>query len=98
AAGSKLGHNSVLTDDEIAALQQHFALKIRAQQRVYAEAKAAADLERNEVNALFTQARGELGYSRKEFEEILALQDMTEAEFQAHEAKRNKRMVSAGLP
>lgn len=97
---ASVGHNSgaPLTDEEVAALQVHFSLKIRAQQRKAGVAKSAYDLERNEVNALFTSARAELGLTRKEFEEVLALQDMTETEFLAHEGKRRSRLLAQGLP
>lgn len=95
-----VGHNSgePLTDDEAAALQTFFTLKIRAQQRRAAEAKASYDAERNEVNALFSQARGEVRLTRKELEEVMAAQDMTEAEFHHAEAKRLQRLRYGGLP
>lgn len=92
------GHNSGLTDEEVAALQHHFSIKIREQQRKAAIAKATYDSERDGVNKLFSSARGELGINRKEFEEVLALQDMTEAEFLNHERKRHGRMLAQGLP
>jgi len=95
-----VGHNSgePLTDDEVAALSQYYSLKIRAQQRKAAEAKTAYDLEREEVNGLFAKVKGDLHYTRKEYEEVLALQDMTEAEFRHHEAKRTGRLIAGGLP
>lgn len=96
-----IGHNSSaepLTDDEIAALQHYYAHKIRVQQRKADEAKAAYDLERTEVNSLFALVKGELKYSRKEFEEVLAAQDKTEAEFRWDEAKRARRFSLHGLP
>lgn len=94
------GHNSgePLSDEETAALSQYFALKIRAQERVAAEAKATYDGERTEVNSLYALVKGELRYSRKEFEEVLRLQDMTEAEFLHHEGKRHSRLAAGGLP
>jgi hypothetical protein len=95
------GHNSAvapLTDDEQADLQAYFSLKIRAQQRKAAEAKAKYDAEREEVNGLFARVKGELKIIRKEFEEVLAAQDMSEAEFLASEAKRHRRFSLGGLP
>jgi len=95
------GHNSAtepLTDDELAALQHHYAHRIRVQQRKADEAKAAYDLERTEVNGIFALVRGDLKYSRKEFEEVLAAQDKTEAEFRHDEAKRARRFTLHGLP
>jgi len=94
------GHNSgePLTDDEIAALQHYYADKIRRQDRKAAEAKAAYDLERTEVNSLFALVKGDLKYSRKEFEEVLAAQDKSEAEFRHDEAKRARRFSLHGLP
>lgn len=95
-----IGHNSAepLTDDEIAALQHYYADKIRRQDRKAAEAKAAYDLERTEVNSLFALVKGDLKYSRKEFEEVLAAQDKSEAEFRHDEAKRARRFSLHGLP
>jgi len=94
------GHNSgePLTDDELAALQHYYADKIRQQQRKADLAKAAYDLERTEVNGLFALVKGDLKYSRKEFEEVLAAQAKTEAEFRHDEAKRARRFTLHGLP
>lgn len=91
------GHNSALTDDERAALTQYYALKIRGQQKRAAEAKASYDIERNAVNALFSTVRGDIEYTRAEFTEILACQDMTEAQFIRHEQKRTGRLIAGGL-
>lgn len=93
------GHNSdVLTEDEAAALQLWFSNRIRAARKEAEVAKAAFDLKRDAVNGLFSQARGELQMTRKDFEEVLALQDLTEAEFLHHETKRSARMRFQGLP
>lgn len=92
------GDNHILTDDDIAALQHYYANRIRSQQAKADEAKAKYDAERTEVNSLFSLVKGELQISRKEFEEVLALQDMTEAEFLNHEGKRHKRLERQGLP
>ncbi|MDR7232802.1 ribosome modulation factor [Caulobacter sp. BE264] len=90
--------NHVLTDDEIADLQHYYSIKIRGAQAIHAEKKAVADAARTDVNNLFALVKGDLQISRKDFEEILALQDMNEAEFIEHEKKRTKRMVAQGLP
>ena len=93
------GHNSdAMTEDDFAALHLWFSNKIRAAKKESDVAKAAYDLKREAVNGLFSQARGELKITRKEFEELLALQDMPEAEFLAQEAKRSARMRYQGLP
>lgn len=94
-----VGHNNApLDDDEIAALQLWFSTKIREARKEADAAKAVLDSKREVVNGFFSQARGELRLTRKEFEEVLALQDMTEAEFLNHEAKRSARMRLQGLP
>lgn len=96
-----IGDNSSgepLTDDEFAALTQYYSLKARAQLRVAAQAKSLYDLEREEVNGWFAKAKGDLGYNRKEFTELLAAQDKTESEFIRSEARRNRLFSSGGLP
>jgi len=90
--------NHVLTDDEIADLQHYYSIKIRGAQAAHAEAKAVADAKRQDVNNFFALVKGDLQISRKDFEEVLALQDMNEAEFIEHEKKRTKRMAAQGLP
>lgn len=90
--------NHVLTDDEIADLQHYYSIKIRGAQAVHVEKKAVADAARQDVNNIFALVKGDLQISRKDFEEILALQDMNEAEFIEHEKKRTKRMAAQGLP
>jgi len=96
---ASIGHNNApLDDDEIAALQLWFSTKIREARKEADAAKAVLDSKREVVNGFFSQARGELRLTRKEFEEVLALQDMTESEFLNHEAKRSARMRLQGLP
>jgi hypothetical protein len=94
------GHNGPepLNNDERADLIAYFGDKIRRQQRVAAEAKAAYDIERTEVNSLFALVKGDLQISRKEFESVLAAGDMTEAEFRHAETKRTTLFQLAGLP
>lgn len=91
-------HNGPPTDEEMAALNAYFSTSIRRQQRKADEAKAAYDAERTEVNSLFALVKGELKYSRKEFQEVLAAQDMSEAEFLHAETKRHARFLINGLP
>ena len=100
AGQSGRGHNSnvILDEEDAAALQLHYTLRIRAQIKKAEAAKAIYDAERNEVNGVFSLIKGDLKIPRKEFEELLALQDMGEREFIAHEAKRHQRMVNQGLP
>lgn len=100
AAPNGVGHNSKteITDTETADLMAHFSLKIRAQRHIVEQRKADLEIERDALNALFSSARGELRINRKDFENVLALQDMSEAEFREHEAKRLGWMKSAGLP
>jgi hypothetical protein len=95
-----LGHNSgePLTDDDKADLIALYGDRARRQIRVADEAKAAYDLERTEVNSIFALVKGDLQISRKEFESILAAQDMTEAEFRHAEGKRAGLFKLAGLP
>lgn len=95
-----IGDNSgaSLGDEDAAVLHAYFAAKIRAQQKVVALKKAEFDAEKDKVNALFTQVRGELRINRKDFEEDLRLQEMSEDEFIAHEAARHNRLSIAGLP
>lgn len=91
-------HNQQLTDDERSALLHYYAVKIRTADKVAVLKKADYDTARSVVNGLFSNARGDLGITRKEFEEVLAAQAMTEAEFRHAEAKRSQRFSLAGLP
>lgn len=95
-----VGHNSGddISEDERADLVAYFGSKIRAQRRKAEAKKAEYDTERDEVNALFSTARGELRWTRKRFEAVLAAQDMTEAEFLASEQERLADLRLGGLP
>lgn len=94
-----IGHNAdPLSDEEVAALEAYYAHKIRAQRRKADEAKALYDTEREEVNGLFAKVKGDLKTSRKEFEDLLAKQDMSEVEFQHYWAKLSARYARNGLP
>lgn len=93
------GHNSGdLTDDEKSALQHFHTVKILAAEKVAAVKKAEYDAARNDVTKGLAALKGDLGYSRKEFEENLLLLRMTEAEFRNHENKRTKRLSLSNLP
>jgi hypothetical protein len=93
------GHNSgePLTDDEVAALEAYYGLKIREQRRKAAAAKALYDTEREGVTSLFTKAKGDLKTDRKEFEDLLAKQDMTPVEFANWWKKTSARYARNGL-
>lgn len=91
------GHNAALTDDERADLVALFGAKIRAQRKKADLAKASYDVERDGVNAIFSTVRGELRYTRKEFEGLLAAQDMGDAERHAAEARRLELFRLGGL-
>ncbi len=94
-----VGHNSEpLDDDEVAALEAYYAQKIRAAQRKADEAKAAYDCEREEVNGLFAQVKADLKTSRKEFQDLIEKQSMSEAEFAAYWRKLTSRYQRGGLP
>jgi len=92
------GHNGALTDDERSDLIAYYGDKIRRQNRVAAEAKAAYDSERDELKSLFAKVKGDLLITRKDFEAVLLAGDMTEAEFRHAEAKRANLFKLAGLP
>jgi len=96
---AEIGDNSEpLTDDERADLIAFYGQKIRTQERKAAEAKAAYDLERTEVKNLFALVKGDLQISRKDFEDLLGKQDMTEAEFRNFTTKRDALYRLSGLP
>jgi hypothetical protein len=92
------GHNRVLTDEEIADLQFYYEQKIRADEKRAAVAKAAYDEVRQDVNAWFAKVKGDLRYSRKEFEAYLADRDLSTAEFLAKEAKRTALYMRGSMP
>lgn len=92
------GHNVILDDEEIAALEAHFAQKIRAANREVEEAAAVVKTKREAVNSLFALVKANLKTSRKDFEDLLAKQAMTPAEFMAYWAKLSARYQRNGLP
>jgi len=92
------GHNVALTDDELQALETYYAMKIREARREHEAAAAAAKVKREAVNSLFANVKGDLKTSRNDFEDLLAKQDMTPAEFANHWAKLSARYARNGLP
>ena len=94
----KPGENSAITEEELAALQHWFSRKIREGIKEHEAAKAIAKAKAEVVNGLFSSARGELHITRKDFEEMLAAEDMDEAEFLKAEAARAVRFKRQGLP
>ncbi|MBI5940124.1 MAG: hypothetical protein HY859_06835 [Caulobacterales bacterium] len=92
------GHNGPpLTDDEIAALQHYYASDIRRKQKAVGEAEAVLKTKRTAVNSSFALVKAHLVYSRKEFEEVLAAEEMGEREFLVKEAARARRLQLHGL-
>lgn len=96
-----IGHNSSsepLTDDEKADLVAFHGLKIRKEQLLVDAANAELKARKADLKLLFKSCEGDLGFNRGEFEDILAKQDMTPAEFRFEENKRLDRLRLAGLP
>jgi hypothetical protein len=94
------GHNSgdILSAEDAAALHAYHTYHLRKEMAASEEAKAVYDAKRKDVNARFSLIKGELRIARKDMEELLALQSMSDAELVAHEAARTARMVNHGLP
>ncbi len=95
------GHNSggqAPSDEDIAALQHLLSTRIRTARKAAAEAKAVYDSKLQAVSSEFDIVKAELRYTRKEFEGVLAAQDMSEEEFRAAEAKRTTMFARQGLP
>jgi len=94
---ARQGHNSgqPLTDEEFDDLVLYYSRTIRTQEAKAAIKKAEYDSEKAEVKGLFSKMRGDLKYTRKEFEELLDRQEKTSAELLA-EATRMGRLFQAG--
>jgi ribosome modulation factor len=92
------GHNTELTEDEKAALLHHHLIGIRQKQKAAEVVKATYDAARNEVNKGFAACKGDLGYKRKDLEELLDALGMTETAFRNNENARRARFSLAGLP
>lgn len=92
------GHNVVLTDDEVAALEAYYQQKIKA---AIAEVEVAASVvkaKREAVNSLFAGVKQDLKTSRKDFEDLIAKMSMGPAEFAAYWTKLSARYARNGLP
>jgi hypothetical protein len=97
AAG--VGHNSAeLTDDDRSSLYLRHRTDIRILEKKRAELKALMDGVAQQISGKHGLVKSDLGFTRKQTEEVLLLENMTEAEFRASEGKRTARLVIAGLP
>jgi hypothetical protein len=93
------GHNSGgLTDDDIAALTAFHGQKLRTLRMKVEEAALAVKSARTAVNGQFKLIAKDLQYTRIEFEDLLAKQDMDEKAFLDAEARRARRYSLGGLP
>jgi ribosome modulation factor len=93
------GHNSGdLTDEEKSALLHHHLIGIRQAQKAAAMVKATYDAKRDEVNKAFAACKGDLGFKRKDLEELLDALGQTEVAFRNNENARRARFALAGLP
>jgi len=94
------GHNSgePLTDDDVAALVAFYGQKVRIGRLEVEKAATALKLARTQVNGQFKLVAKDLKFTRLEFEDLLAKQDMGEKAFLESEAKRTARYALAGLP
>lgn len=92
------GHNVILDDEEIAALEAYYAQKIKAGLAEVEVAASVVKAKREAVNSLFAGVKQDLKTSRKDFEDLLAKQAMTPAEFMAFWGKLSARYQRNGLP
>lgn len=93
------GHNSGdLTDEQKSALLHHHLIGIRQAQKQAEVVKATYDARRDEVNKAFAACKGDLGFKRKDLEELLAAMNQTEVAFRNNENARRERFRLAGLP
>lgn len=95
-----LGHNSqtIVSDDDIAALTLYYDIKTRSQQSEVAEAEAVLKSKRTALNGTFKLIKKDLQVDRKDWEADQKLQDMAPAAFQRHEGERRRRLEFRGLP
>lgn len=89
------GHN--LSGDDEHALFIHHLSKLRAQDKLVAEAKAKLDAERAVLNDLFHKAKVDK-FTRKELREVLDDSAAVRRDLQAVEERRAKLRGWAGLP
>jgi hypothetical protein len=94
------GHNSgePLTEEQKSALLHHHLIAIRKLGQTARVIKATYDAARNDVSKATAACKGDLGFKRKDLEDLLAALDMTEAEFRMAENARRERYSMAGLP
>ena len=94
------GHNSgdPLTEEQKAALLHHHLIAVRKLEQTARVIKATYDAAKNDVSKAMAACKGDLGYKRKDLEDLLAALDMTEAEFRMAENARRERYALAGLP
>jgi hypothetical protein len=94
------GHNSgePLTDEQKSALLHHHLIAVRKLEQTARVIKATYDAAKNDVSKAMAACKGDLGFKRKDLEDLLAALDMTEAEFRMAENARRKRYSMAGLP
>lgn len=93
-----IGHNQEpLSDDDRAALVAYFGMNIRNKRAIAEAKKAEAKAASAEVNKLFATVKGQLGFIRYKFEELLDAQDMDEDEFLRAEAERQALFKLGGL-
>jgi hypothetical protein len=94
------GHNSgdPLTEEQKSALLHHHLISIRKLDQTARVIKATYDAAKNDVSKAMAACKGDLGYKRKDLEDLLAALDMTEGEFRMAENARRERYALAGLP
>ena len=94
------GHNGPepLTEEEQEALQLHHELKVRAQMKKADVAKAAYDLEKNEVNALVKMACAEMNVLAGDFRDYLADKNLDAVEYRKKATARALLRKRGGMP
>lgn len=92
------GHNVVLDDEEVAALEAYYQQKIKAAQADLAAAQSVVQIKREAVNSLFAGVKQDLKTPRKDFEDLMARMAMGAAEFANYWAKLSARYARNGLP
>ena len=97
---ARQGHNSgdPLTEEQKSALLHYHLIAIRQLGQTARVIKATYDAARNDVSKAMAACKGDLGFKRKDLEDLLAALDMTEAEFRMAENARRERYSMAGLP
>lgn len=94
-----IGHNQEpLTEEQKSALLHHHLIAIRKLEQTARVIKATYDSAKNDVSKAMAACKGDLGFKRKDLEDLLAALDMTESEFRMAENARRERYSLAGLP